>query len=385
MEEFSAITGVDTDTAAMYLEMSGYDLDTAVQLFFSMSEGGGGGGQGGDSSSSSSGWPHDWISLLFESSSGSAVFPDAWLHQGLQTTSPSDTTPYDWSQLNILQNRNGPCGVLAAYQGFLLAYLIDQQKLSPSYCPTPQDAAESVMQLLQTVAVSQSETPKVVMFCTWCDPDGGVGGNVSIQEGGVSELVPVISQYLSPGGVLLLLYSAIHTFGVDVLKQQHNDLLPLLYGPNFLCSSALMNILLTGEARESLGAYDDFGGAISWNKPSATIGLLSGTEIELKMKIHDGFKFPTHEVYVLHGRDHFTTFMVLPLPTPPPTEHTQFSVTMPQPQPFNGVSTNDVTSEAITFAGVHFNGLPPAGPAACQVRFYNISLLCLIVTLHAFR
>ena len=37
MDEFSAITGVDADTAAMYMEMSGYDLDTAIQLFVSMS------------------------------------------------------------------------------------------------------------------------------------------------------------------------------------------------------------------------------------------------------------------------------------------------------------------------------------------------------------
>jgi hypothetical protein len=377
MDEFCAITGVDADTSAMYMEMSGYDLDTAIQLFFSMSDGGGAGGGGtGDSASSavasSTGWPHDWISLLFSSSSGSSSIPDAWLHQGLQTASPEGAAPHDWSQLSILQHKNGPCGVLAAYQGYLLAHLLQNQTLTPSYSPTPEDATAAVMRLLQTVATASTSSPPSLKYCSWTDPSGGVGGSVITAEGDATAAATqagiqgVIAQYLAPGGVLLLLYSVLQTFGVDTLQQQHSSLLPLLYGPNSLCTSALMNILLTGEARESLGAYDDFGAAVSWNKPPALVGLLSGTEIELKMKIHDGFKFPREEVYVLHGRDHFTTLLALP------------SVPPPAPLPFREDASSGDTSAAaaVSFVGVHFNGLPPAGPAVSQVMCCDV-LCCM--------
>lgn len=394
MDEFCAITGVDAETSAMYMEMSGYDLDTAIQLFFSMNDGGGGGGEANISpSSSSTGWPHDWISLLFSppSSGNSPLIPECWLHQGLQTSPPHGDNSADWSQLSLLQHKNGPCGVLAAYQGYLLTHLLQNHSLTPSYIPTVDDATAAVMRLLQTVASpsSAAASPTTIQCCAWTDSVGGVGGSVVTTPCDPDTLRALIPQYLAPGGVLLLLYSVIHTFGVETLQQQHAALLPLLYGSHTLCSSALMNILLTGEARESLSAYDDFGGAIPWNKSPASVGLLSGTEIELKMKIHDGFKFPTQEVYVLHGRDHFTTLLVLPPLSSAGAAHSQL-MTMPMPMPAPLPFLDPVTATTptatptppsgssssasanglgpLSFVVVHFNGLPPAGPAITQVQ-----------------
>eukprot|EP00619_Florenciella_sp_RCC1007_P007894 CAMPEP_0205927668 /NCGR_PEP_ID=MMETSP1325-20131115/23083_1 /ASSEMBLY_ACC=CAM_ASM_000708 /TAXON_ID=236786 /ORGANISM="Florenciella sp., Strain RCC1007" /LENGTH=61 /DNA_ID=CAMNT_0053296581 /DNA_START=81 /DNA_END=262 /DNA_ORIENTATION=+ len=47
------MTGMDEGTAAMYMEMSGGDVETAMQIFFSNMDGGGGddGGGGGGGSS----------------------------------------------------------------------------------------------------------------------------------------------------------------------------------------------------------------------------------------------------------------------------------------------------------------------------------------------
>jgi hypothetical protein len=385
MDEFSAITGVDADTAAMYMEMSGYDLDTAIQLFFSMSDGGGGGGGEEDSGSGSgsSGWSYDWINLLF-SSADNATIPHAWLHQGLQTSAPAATatatasqgqgqgqSAADWAELSLLQHKNGPCGVLAAYQGYLLTHLLKSNILSPTYVPTPHDCCHAISYLLQTVSFGSGGSS--IKICSWKDAVNGVGQTVNIEEWSMEVMQAVVQQFLAPGGVLLLLYSVLHTFGVDILRQQHSQLLPLVYGSNSLCSSALMNILLSGEAREALGAYDDFGTAIQWNKPAAAVGLLSGTEIELKMKIHDGFKFPTHEVYVLHGRDHFTTLLVLPsLPLPhPPNDASPWAIAMPPPLPYTEENSTSSATNSVTFSGVHFNGLPPAGPAVTQVSIIN--------------
>lgn len=376
MDEFCAITGVDAATSAMYMEMSGNDLDTAIQLFFSMNDGGGGGGDIGGTSATQSGssWPHDWISVLFSSSDNLSI-PSSWLDQGLLTATPGGSQPSEWSEFSILQHKNGPCGVLAAYQGYLLAHTLKNQALSPSYKPTSLDACHSVYNILQTVACGQP----TIKVCSWVDPVSGIGQTVNVVDGNMEVLQDIIIQFLNPGGVLLLLYSAVHTFGIETLRQQHSQLLPLLFGPNYLCSSALMNILLSGEAREALGAYDDFGAAISWNKPSATVGLLSGTEIELKMKIHDGFKFPLQEVYVLHGRDHFTTLLLLPAlpPTPDaPPSSTPWKVTMPGPLPYSEESTPS-SGESIVFRAIHFNGLPPAGPSVTQVTAMQALSICL--------
>lgn len=374
MDEFCAITGLDEDSSAIYMEMGGYDLDTALQLFFSMNDGDTGGGN--PAPTSGGGWPHEWMGFLFPSPSlsGSHSVPDAWLQQGLQTI-PTPTT--DWSALNILQHKNGPCGVLAAFQGYLITHLLDDHTLSPTYQPTIRDTIAAVTRLLHTVAPPSPGSVVPLKICCWQDPINGVGGAVVISEDadGVF-LSKVIDQYLAPGGVLLLLCSALHTFGADVLQQQHSALLPLLSGQHALCSSALMNILLTGEANETLGAYNDCGARIPWNKPKASVGLLSGTEIELKMKIHDGFKCPAHEVYVLHGRDHFTTLLVIPLQTSSQAskepQASSWAITMPPPVPheessFMCATTPSTFTEALSFSLVHFNGLPPAGPAVSLV------------------
>ena len=362
-EEFAAVTGVDLETARMYLEMSGQQLDSAVMLYFSMNETSSTNATASSTEATQErdGWPHEVMSFLFARSEGKCAVPEAWLLQGLQTSRPQELQG-EFSQLSILQHRNGPCGVLAAYQAHLVVYLKKKGLLSHSYAPTQRDAAGALVLLLRT-ACSSPQSSCRVQICSWADPVNGIGGGIverdivlpDVMEGNTDDvsdsIIDSISEYLAPGGALLLLYSAVLSFGMDRLRGS-SDILPLLHGPNSLCSSALMNIMLTGNARESLGAYDELGFAIPWSTPTPPVGFLSGTERELKMKIHDKLKFPANEVYVLHGRDHFTVFFI------------DSSVKMPHPKPFEEKETE---SEPITFTGFHFNGLPPAGPSVSKV------------------
>lgn len=96
------ITGLPADQAAMYLEMAGGSLDTAISLFFD----GGGGFSGGsvDPSPSESALPQTPAhELLF----GRNPAPPSWIDQGFSFGEGE-------SQLGVLQGANGPCGVLAA-------------------------------------------------------------------------------------------------------------------------------------------------------------------------------------------------------------------------------------------------------------------------------
>lgn len=75
------------------------------------------------------------------------------------------------------------------------------------------------------------------------------------------------------------------------------------------------------------------------------VGLLSGMEIEQKFLVRDELKFPTHDVYVLHGRDHFTLGLI------------------------SQTISNDGDNSTQLIQMIHWNGLPPAGP---KITILNI-------------
>jgi hypothetical protein len=91
-------------------------------------------------------------------------------------------------------------------------------------------------------------------------------------------------------------------------------------------------MLLTGLPDDNISAYTHTGAKRELLSQPSRVGLLSGMEIEQKFLVRDELKFPSREVYVLHGRDHFTLAFVAPSD---PSPHFQL---------------------------VHWNGLPPGGP-----------------------
>lgn len=141
----------------------------------------------------------------------------------------------------------------------------------------------------------------------------------------------------------MLALSAILTTKVERIRQLGTEL-PLSVGQFNICSSALVQMLLNGSSDDNISAYSHTGSKRELSGP-ARVGLLSGMEIEHKFLVRDELKFPTHEVYVLHGRDHFTLAFI------------------PQLSPYNSTSP-------IQFELIHWNGLPPGGPriAALQVN-----------------
>eukprot|EP00929_Paragymnodinium_shiwhaense_P002611 TRINITY_DN102911_c0_g1_i1.p1 TRINITY_DN102911_c0_g1~~TRINITY_DN102911_c0_g1_i1.p1 ORF type:complete len:536 (+),score=109.83 TRINITY_DN102911_c0_g1_i1:91-1698(+) len=305
-EELSAITGLPAEEAAGFLEMAGGNLEVAVQLFFDMggAGGGGGGGDGGGDVPMSAAFqaPSSAHSLLF----GDSPAPAAWSEQGFEFSSEAATGAC------IIQHKNGPCGVLAAINGILIAQ---------AGC---QDAAgvvsdEALARALAAVLVRAATTPGAsgsnaagkVVATAWSDGPGSQVLETELPADAAAvaaHLQAQASVLRAPGGVVLLCYAAVLSRGADLVRAEacsDGGSLPLVVGPHSLCSTELMGLLLSGLARGNVSAYGSDGGKVSW-RPAGDVGMLSRDEIEMGVPLADQLKSPQKPVWVLHGGDHFT-------------------------------------------------------------------------------
>lgn len=138
--------------------------------------------------------------------------------------------------------------------------------------------------------------------------------------------------------------SAMYTVTAEHIRSVCTEF-PLVVGQFNVCSCALINLLLVGIADDNISAYTPTGAKHTWETTSR-IGLLSGMEHEQKFLVMDELKRPTQDIFVLHGRDHFTLCF----------------------RPPSNLDRGDHTSqclhsgESMSFDLVHWNGLPPGGP-----------------------
>ena len=99
IDHFMAITAADRQTAEMFLEMSQYDMDAAIQFYF---ENGGDVTSGASFSSppvGSNAGDTD-LNMIF----GSNTIPDSWICQGLAFDYfPESANPEPWAGLGIVQ------------------------------------------------------------------------------------------------------------------------------------------------------------------------------------------------------------------------------------------------------------------------------------------
>ena len=146
--------------------------------------------------------------------------------------------------------------------------------------------------------------------------NGDVGGTVA-QDAFTADspavvgarLLPLLASFKRRGGCCLLIYACVLTRGVEAVRADvalDNGMAPLIIGPNALCGTELVNLMLCGVARGNVSAYDANGqGKVSW-RSAGCVGLLSREELEMGTPLADELKSPTLPVWVLHGGDHFT-------------------------------------------------------------------------------
>jgi len=309
-QEVSDIVGVPLNEAVELLEMTGGDIEQAVDLHFSMV-----------TDKTPSGPTEFWNELVC-----SEPLSEAWTKQGISFST------IHGEETGILQHKNGPCGCLAVIQAMLVAARIKKtEKLEGSYTVTE---IENVLFSIIRGCGNDS-----FVLCSWKHKVDSMNRGVIETICSETELQQTIKKSIkslvAPGGILLLLLSCIFTRGSSMIKQ---DIIkgggepPLIVGHNNLCSSELVMLFLCGKARGSIAPYGIDGVKSTLFIPSG-IGLLSLTEYETGIPVHDSLKFPCLPVWVIHGGDHFTVLY---------------------------------KQENLY---VHYNGLPPGGP-----RFVKMSL-----------
>ena len=292
----SSITGLSLEEAASFLEMAGGNAEAAVALYFDM----GSGPAAATTSSTPSSTPPQspCHSVLF----GSAAAPASWLDQGFEFSSDPQ------SRCGLVQHKNGPCGVLAAVNAEVISLLV---RPVPSKVIDPGMLCAALGAILLRCASGGRVT-----LAKWTDLVGGALSEetfVADSAGTVAEiLLPRAKTLMGRGGCCLFCYSCVLTRGIEAVRSDtalDNGTTPLIVGPNALCATELMNLLLAGVARGNVGAYGADGKKVTW-RTRGRVGLLSRDEFESGMPLADELKSPTQPVFVLHGGDHFTVAWV---------------------------------------------------------------------------
>jgi len=269
--------------------------------------------------------------------------PEAWLSQRLDRHGGGSDGGWKGA---IPQPKNGPCGVLAVVHGLVLA--------------------EQHTRQVEDIEVDVDSLTKVIFgILKRCLPEPGApirlvqpadGGNYSPTAGisvadfssldvAMAEIQRRGEAFQRPGGVIDLVYSAVFTRGIDLVRQEvlsEGGELPLI--PKafncWLCSMELLSLLLRGSATGNVGAFNADGTPNTRWDGASPIGILSRKEKEQGIPMAEALKSPPHPVWILHSGDHFTLAWAQTAPSP---------------------------DAGAKFKLYHWNGLPPGGPRLAEM------------------
>jgi hypothetical protein len=207
--QFQAITGASPDEAAMFIAMSGGNLETALSIFFDQGAGGGGAEAFVAPSEPALKWDGgevpDWYAGL--------VWPETipikstWLDQELKFT----------DGLGLPQTKNGPCGVLAAVHAVIIA----QNWKSPDFGADFEVQPAHVRKALAAIISNTAADKSACHVCSWKQTDKkGEAVDVKVVPAEALEdaLGEFAVQYTDAGGVILLLYSCLLSRGAQQVR-----------------------------------------------------------------------------------------------------------------------------------------------------------------------
>jgi hypothetical protein len=232
--------------------------------------------------------------------------------------------------LNILQPKNGPCGLLACVIASVAVLRHERNQVQQQ--PIDREITDEELQQVVYRIIACGSKKAAVKF----------NGQMITKPADLP-----VNLLKGKGSCIRIIQACIETRGADQIRKDvastHGEL-PLIVGPNALCSSELMTLLMKGKAdgNFSAGSFDDgSGGAVKassddeWN--ASGFGMLtfvsSSSSSAIAVQPANALMFPKWPVWVLHGGDHFTVLIQI--------KATQF---------------------------LHLNGLPPAGPRTCTLQ-----------------
>ncbi|XP_043833027.1 probable ubiquitin carboxyl-terminal hydrolase MINDY-4 isoform X2 [Dromiciops gliroides] len=237
----------------------------------------------------------------------------------------------------LVQNKGGPCGVLAAVQGCVLKNLLfgGERRSTSIRELQPSDASRTHSLILAMADIlwrAGGEEKAVVALASGMQQFSPVGKykadgvlemlilhKVTKYEELVSFLQQNIHQFQSgPSGCILLTVSAILSRSTDLVRKDFDMPTNCLIGAHGYCTQELVNLLLTGKAVSNvfndLVELDSGNGNITLLKgvtSRSDIGLLSLFEHYDVCQVGCYLKTPRYPIWVVCSESHFSILFSL--------------------------------------------------------------------------
>jgi hypothetical protein len=275
-----------------------------------------------------------------------------WMQQGFQFHQSGAGNPAASQALTfgLAQKYGGPCGVLAAVQGFLLVKLIgsivsdeskkaagDDHKSAPSVPlnPSPEEARAALVWALATILDRARTAPvtgnahvdyskkKFVIVLGSLETFPIAEQVIELDSFGEVEnaLMENIRYFESDIGVLLFVVSVMLTRGIEQVQADRDDTSQPLVQKFGHSSQDLVNLCLCGKAVSNLHDGDKYLGDDPNPDPSAfalkgipsevPVGLLTSLEALRYSKVGSYYKNPINPVWVIGSPSHYTVLFGL--------------------------------------------------------------------------
>ncbi|KAL5007676.1 hypothetical protein ScPMuIL_016482 [Solemya velum] len=216
-------------------------------------------------------------------------------------------------EYGIVQKKGGPCGVLAAVQAMVLQELLFTENKIPvkrRFDPSHEERSCALAVALGKVLWRAGEQKKAVVAIPSGRPVFTGGGSMYRSDEltetlmlnhfkssaeVVSFMKQCIGQFELDGysGVILLVYSAILSRGIDVVKSDMDEEGSKLMGAHHYCTQEIVNLLLTGRAGRS------------------DIGFLSLFEHFKSCQVGTYYKTPKYPIWLVCSESHFSVLFAV--------------------------------------------------------------------------
>ncbi|XP_066912043.1 probable ubiquitin carboxyl-terminal hydrolase MINDY-4 [Clytia hemisphaerica] len=250
-------------------------------------------------------------------------FNPEWRRQGFYFSTHPDL------EYGLMQEKGGPCGLLASVQAWILRYLLFNEngkqngKVPLSLTREEQEEAliKALTQILwrskqphdsQTVIAIPSKSPKFNASPSTYKADN-LTERLDLYE--CKEKVKLemflkknLTLFQQKDGIVLFLYSVVLTYGIKNVKNSTDDEKLTLIGCHGYCTQEMVNLMLVGRAVSNVFDGDkEFGQTLLHGIQSQSpIGFLSLFEHYGSCQVGDHYKNPIFPIWVVCSESHFS-------------------------------------------------------------------------------
>ncbi|XP_023323183.1 probable ubiquitin carboxyl-terminal hydrolase MINDY-4 [Eurytemora carolleeae] len=236
-------------------------------------------------------------------------------------------------KFGLVQNKGGPCGVLAVVQAFIIKVLkigssmFSVNKGKSVLFPSDVERKNALAAALTEIIYNVSPNKNGPFFVCLTDGGRNSGSSVYLHKDGVSEYMVYykfsdctemykfvhenLNYYLENGNHALVafIYSCILTRGVEIVRSDFDSSEGTLLAAHNYCTQELVNLLLIGEAVSNV--FDNtvhFSEEIILKgvKRKSAIGFLSLFEHYKSVEVGKNLKDPWNPIWVICSESHFS-------------------------------------------------------------------------------